>query len=98
MASLDLMRQSQQILDRLRGFIGRSADFRGSRFRVIEVLEHPARLVLQSIKPGQNIIADSYGHPWGRGRSYLELPVFDDNGRVSPELGEICVAEPAESD
>jgi hypothetical protein len=98
MASPGLMQQSQQVIDRLRAFVGRSADFRGGRFRIIEVLEHPVRLVLQSTKPGKDIIADSYGHPRGRGRSYLELPVFDDSGRVSAELAEIRVAQPAESD
>lgn len=93
-----IMPESHQILDRLRGLIGRSATFRGGRFRVVEVLERPSRLVLESLDPKGSIVSDMYGHPTARGRSFLELSVFDEENCLSREIREVELAEPVEPD
>jgi hypothetical protein len=38
-------------------------------------------------------VADSYGHPAGRGPEFVELAIFDDAGNLSEEIRSITLED-----
>ena len=85
------MNEPMEELDRLRAWLGHTVSYRSRHYRLAEILDEPARLILAPIGPNRGIVADSYGHPVGRGPEFLELPVFDESGEVSEELRTVAL-------
>ena len=76
----------QKTLDRIRQLLGHTVGYRGGRYRLAEILEDTRTLILAPTGPNEAIVADSYGHPAGRGQEFIELAVFDEAGNISEEV------------
>ena len=83
----------QETLDRIRQLMGRTVGYAGGRYRLAEVLEDTRTLILAPTGPNEGIVADSYGHPAGRGPEFVELAVFDEAGNLSEEILSITLEE-----
>ena len=83
----------QETLDRIRQLLGRTVGYCGDRYRIAEVLEDTRTLILAPTGPNEGIVADSYGHPAGRGPEFVELAVFDEAGNLSEEILSITLEE-----
>ena len=83
----------QETLDRIRQLMGRTVGYAGGRYRLAEVLEDTRTLILAPTGPTEGIVADSYGHPAGRGPEFVELAVFDEAGNLSEEILSITLEE-----
>ena len=86
------MSDHSQILDRLRAMVEQPVSYLGIPCRLAEVLDEPARIVLAPVGPARTIVQDSYGHPTGKGREFLALLVFDDQGGLSDEIRQVTVS------
>lgn len=92
-AQYPAMPDRTEILDRILALLDRAVSYRGEVYRLAEVLEDPARIILAPVGPTRIIMADSYGHPAGRGHEFIELRVFDDIGNLSEEIRLVSLAE-----
>lgn len=92
------MADIQETLDRIRQLLGRTVAYGGGRYRLAEVLEDTRTLILAPTGPNDGIVADSYGHPAGRGPEFIELEIFDEAGNLSDEILSITLEDsPAEA-
>lgn len=73
-------------VDQLRGMIGSDVTHRGSRCRVIEVIEDGPALVLQDLEK-RDMQADQYGDPRRRVPTTYTVPVLDAERRsINPDF------------
>ena len=85
------MSHRERVLRRIRSLLGRSVRFGDAAYRLIEVFDDPPKIVLAPLAPVSTIVADSYGHPAGKGPGFLELPVFDEAGRLNEDVARLAV-------
>ncbi len=83
----------QKSVDRIRQLLGRTVGYGGGRYRLAEVLEDTGTLILAPTGPNETIVADSYGHPAGRGQEFIELSIFDEAGNLSEEVLSITLED-----
>jgi hypothetical protein len=83
----------EKTLDRLRQLLGHTVGYGGGSYRLAEVLEDTRMLILAPTGPNEGIVADSYGHPAGRGPEFIELAVFDEAGNLSEEILSITLED-----
>ncbi len=76
----------QAIIERLHRLIGRDCRYLGRPCRVIDVLGHERRLVLEAREATPPIQADQYGQAVSRSNEIIELPLFDQNDDLSEDL------------
>lgn len=86
------MSDSEDILQRIRSLLGTHVRLGDCAYRLTEVLDDPPKIVLAPVDPVSTIVADSYGHPAGKGPGFVELPVFDENGRLNGDVALLAVA------
>lgn len=65
-------------LPRLRALIGLKVRYQGEVCVVVEVLESPCALVLES-QTSPAMMADMHGRPWDYGREHRVVPVLSED-------------------
>ncbi|KAF0193165.1 MAG: hypothetical protein FD165_268 [Gammaproteobacteria bacterium] len=66
-------------IEQLRGLIGRSVDYYGTRCTVIEVLEDSPALVLEACHKHTTIQPDQHGEAYRRVPTTITVPVLNQN-------------------
>ena len=61
----------------LRAWLGREVNWRGQRYRVVELLEDGPALVLESAGATHHIQPDAHGRPRREARDTLAIPAWD---------------------
>jgi hypothetical protein len=80
------MTDAEPFIERLHQLIGRDCHFYGHRYRIVEILDNDARVVLESRDTTPPIQVDQYGQATYRGSEHIEVEMFDQGGELSEDL------------
>jgi hypothetical protein len=86
-----------RIMGQLHVLRGRIVRFQGMDCRLVDVLDEPPMVVLKRLREDGNINTDSYGHPVALGPGFIDIPVLDPDGVLSPEFRMILLPDEAGS-